>query len=273
MKILVTGSQGFIGKNMIEFLQKKRIDVIGVDIEDTFPELDDVTHMIHLGAITSTTYRDVERILKNNLDYSIKLLDLCNKNGIVFQYASSASVYGNLVKFNEDDPVAPQSPYAWSKYLFDRHVKENLHNYAVTIQGFRYFNVYGPYEDHKGDQASPYTKFTDQAKNTKTITLFRNSDLYLRDFVCVEDVCKAHYQMLDIMESGIYNIGTGKAVSFQTVAEEIAKKYHAEIRYIPMPDALVGQYQTYTCADVSKLKKYIDFDFIEIEEYIKNAQR
>lgn len=271
MKILVTGSEGFIGKNLVQFLKNNNQEVTGIDIDDDFPDLSEFTDLIHLGAITSTTYRDVDKILKNNLDYSIKLLDLCEEHGVNFQYASSASVYGSLTSFSEDGEVSPQSPYAWSKYLFDRYVKENLYNYSITVQGFRYFNVYGPHEEHKRYQASPYTKFSTQAKQFRKIQIFYNSESYLRDFVAVEDVCKVHLQMLNVMESGIYNVGTGKAVSFRQVADAIAEKYNATIECVQMPDNLIGQYQEYTCADISKLKKHIDFEFTDILDYIKNA--
>lgn len=271
MKILVTGSKGFIGQNLVNHLCERH-EVIGIDVDDKIPNINEFNVVMHLGAISSTTYSDVDSILNNNLDFSIKLLDLCETHKVHFQYASSASVYGGLFRFSEDGPVAPQSPYAWSKYLFDRYVTNNLHRYSVTVQGFRYFNVYGPHEEHKRDQASPYTKFIKQAKETGTIKLFENSDRYLRDFVHVKDVCVTHEKMMSVKQSGIFNVGSGKTVSFQDVAECIARKYHAKIQYVPMPDQLKTQYQTYTQADLTKLSSYIDVPFIDIRDFINDQK-
>jgi len=177
-------------------------------------------------------------------------------NNVNLQYASSASVYGLNTDFREDAPVDPRSPYAWSKYLFDRHVTLNKFE-NIVVQGFRYFNVYGPHEDHKGDQASPYHKFTQQAKNTGVIKLFENSENYLRDFVPVETICDVHQKFFNVKESGIWNVGTGRAASFESVAQMIAEQYGARIEYVPMPDHIKAQYQQYTCADITKLNKQI----------------
>lgn len=268
MKILITGSDGFIGKNCINYFKQKGHNVFGIDAGDSIPNLKNFDLAIHLGAISSTTFRDVDRILTQNYDYSVSLLEKCHQSKIPFQYASSASVYGSSQSFDECSPSYPQSPYAWSKYLFDRFVLDNLDNFSVPVQGFRYFNVYGEMEDHKGEQASPYHKFTIQAKKLKTISLFENSDQYKRDFVCVKDICQVHDQMDACPVSGIFNVGTGRAVSFEKIALLIAEKYSADIKYIPMPNDLRNQYQTYTCANINKLKKYIELDFIKIEDYI-----
>jgi len=270
MRVLVTGCLGFIGQNIMNYFVQQGIDAQGIDANDAWPDVNEFTHVIHLGAISSTTYRDVDRILTNNYDYSVKLLELCASQGTHFQYASSASVYGDLDhQFSESGPVSPQSPYAWSKYLFDRYVMNNLHRYHINVQGFRYFNVYGPHEQHKGDQASPYTKFINQAKTTGLIRLFTDSDQYLRDFVCVEDVCATHHDMMSINCSGIFNLGTGRAVSFSQVAVAIAREYSASIVEIPMPLNLRHQYQTYTCADLTKLRQHVDRTFVDILDYIQ----
>ena len=130
-------------------------------------------------------------------------------------------------------------------------------------------NLSGPHEEHKGNQASPITKFTKQAEEEGKITIFTDSENYKRDFVCVSDVCKIHEKMFDIKEKGIYNIGTGKAVSFKQIADLIAKKYNAKIKYIPMPENLKHQYQSYTCANLEKLNTVLKFKFQTIEEYLK----
>lgn len=255
MKILITGYRGFIGQNMVKALKDEH-ELSYYEWGDEPPEIEGLDWVIHLGAISSTTEQNVEKVMKQNHDFSCIMLVACQIHGVNLQYASSASVYGiNTKNFKEEGPLNPTSPYSWSKYLFDRHVKTQKFD-RIKVQGFRYFNVYGPNEDHKGDQASPYHKFEQQAKTTGRIKLFENSDKYYRDFVPVETVINVHKQFFNVQESGIWNVGTGKARSFQDVAEEIAKKYNAKIEYIPMPEKLKGQYQEYTQADITELKKH-----------------
>jgi len=156
MKILVTGYKGFIGQNLSQYLISKGHEVEGWEfMENAVPDPSAYDWVIHLGAISDTTCTDVEQIMANNFENSMRLLQACDTMGTNFQYASSASVYGPTTHFTEDGPLLPQSPYAWSKYLFDRFVKQHINDFNVIVQGFRYFNVYGPYEDHKGNQASP----------------------------------------------------------------------------------------------------------------------
>ena len=266
MKILVTGDKGFIARHLIDKLRIEH-EVHGYDYSENHkPSVDGYDWVIHLGAISSTTERDVDKIMLQNFEFSKWIFKECNTRSVNLQYASSASVYGPYEKFGEDDPKQPQSPYAWSKYLFDRWVWQQEHK--ICVHGMRYFNVYGP-KEHKGNQASPITKFTTQAKEEGTITLFENSDKYLRDFIFVGDVCDIHEQMiLNNIQSGLYNIGTGSTTSFQTVAEIIAKKYNADIKYIPMPEGLQRQYQEYTCADITKLLNIFDIEFKTVKEYI-----
>jgi len=266
MTRLVTGDKGFIARHLIDKLRIEQ-EVHGYDYSENHkPSVDGYDWVIHLGAISSTTERDVDKIMLQNFEFSKWIFKECNTRSVNLQYASSASVYGPYEKFGEDDPKQPQSPYAWSKYLFDRWVWQQEHK--ICVHGMRYFNVYGP-KEHKGNQASPITKFTTQAKEEGTITLFENSDKYLRDFIFVGDVCDIHEQMiLNNIQSGLYNIGTGSTTSFQTVAEIIAKKYNADIKYIPMPEGLQGQYQEYTCADITKLLNIFDIEFKTVKEYI-----
>jgi ADP-L-glycero-D-manno-heptose 6-epimerase len=257
MKILITGYKGFIGKNLVEHLKDHKL--FFYEPGDTLPSVDGLDWVIHLGALTSTTETNVELVLENNYDFSRWLVNECLKHNVNFQYSSSASVYGQNKDFNENSPVNPQSPYAWSKYLFDRYITHTAGNWPIKVQGFRYFNVYGPHEDHKGNQASPYHKFEKQAKDTGVITLFEGSDKFLRDFVPVETVCKIHKHFLGVSETGIWNIGTGKATSFENVARMIADKYNAHIEYIPMPENLKHQYQEFTCADIGLLRKHYNY--------------
>ncbi len=273
MKILVTGHKGFVGQNLATYLASKGHDVEGWEyVPNTIPDPSGYDWVVHLGAITSTTYTDVDQIMEQNFENSVRLAQACDMMGVNFQYASSASVYGPMEHFREDGPLLPQSPYAWSKYLFDRFVNEFKDDFQITVQGFRYFNVYGIGEEHKGDQASPYTKFRQQALTTKKIKVFEGSENYKRDFVCVNDVCRVHEQMFNCDQRGVFNVGTGSAVSFETVARAIAKKYSAEIEYIPVPENLKSQYQKYTCANLEKLNKFVNMTWTSIEDYINGTE-
>lgn len=266
MKILVTGHQGFIGKNMVEMLEKEH-QVAGYEFNnENLPLVKGFDWVIHLGAISSTTETDVNKVIMHNYEFTKWIYNQCNAYGVNFQYASSASVYGNTENFAEDAPPQPSSPYSWSKYLFDRWI-EGMRP-KITVQGFRYFNVYGKYEDHKEDQASPVHKFTKQAQENKEIKIFEGSENFKRDFVCVDDVCDVHKQMLDKEDRGIWNVGTGVAVSFADVANIIAKKHNATVTEIPMPDNLKGQYQKYTCADTKKLSNIIKKEYKTVKEYV-----
>jgi ADP-L-glycero-D-manno-heptose 6-epimerase len=150
--------------------------------------------------------------------------------------------------------VAPNSVYSWSKYFFERYVESTQSRRDILVQGFRYFNVYGPHEDHK-DQPSPFHRFAKEAQETGVIKLFYGSNYFYRDFVPVELITDLHQKFFNVKESGVWNIGTGTVRSFQSVAEEIAAKYSAKIEYIEMPPSLKTQYQIYTCADLTKLKR------------------
>jgi len=273
MRILVTGYKGFIGQNLVNHLIKKGHTVEGYDfIQSVLPDPSDFDTVIHLGAISSTTETDVEKILDQNYEFSMRMLTMCDHKGVNFQYSSSASVYGPGNDFSENAKCLPKSPYAWSKYLFDRFVTlAGPKNFNCLVQGFRYFNVYGDFEEHKGDQASPVSKFSKQAKENKEITLFENSDQYKRDFIWVGDVCDVHEKFLTIDQSGIFNVGTGTTTSFQEVGELVAEKYGAKIKYIPMPTNLKGQYQEYTCADLTQLNKFVNINYKTVKEYLQNG--
>lgn len=253
MKILLTGHKGFIGSNMLTALYEHEVTTF--EWGNSLPDVSGHHWVIHMGANSNTTERNIEKIMHQNVDFSVWLLNQCIKHGVDMQYSSSASVYGlRNEKFTEDAPVDPRNPYAWTKYLFERHVSnlEPKKLNGIRIQGFRYFNVYGQGEGHKEGQASPHHTFTKQAKETGVIKLFENSDKYLRDFVPVETIVETHKKFFDVRESGIWNIGTGEPVSFEHVAQQIAEQYGARIEYIPMPEKLRDNYQSYTCADMTK---------------------
>lgn len=254
MKILVTGHEGFIGSNLFKKLKQLNHDVRGFEWGEEFPGFDfDV--VMHIGAISSTTERDVEKIMRQNYDFSIWLLEGCNTHNVNFQYSSSASVYGFSEEFKEESPVDPKTPYAWSKYMFERYTQSKV--WDISVQGFRYFNVYGPGEEHKGDQASPYHKFLKQVKEKNEITLFTGSGTFYRDFVPVEQVVNTHINFLAIKESGIWNVGTGKPKSFLDIAKEVAYDT-TRLNFVDMPKELKSSYQKYTCADMTKMKETIN---------------
>lgn len=272
MKILLTGSKGFIGQNMLEYLANNTAwQVDTCDSMEEYHGVLDYDWVIHLGAITSTTEKDIDKVLKHNTDFSTMLFDDCKTFGVNLQYASSASVYGQNKEFTENSPLDPITPYAWSKYLFERYV--NLNQGGNTVQGFRYFNVYGHHEDHKENQASPVYTFTKQAKENKKIKLFDRSDEYFRDFICVEDVCRVHVEFINnVTQSGVWNLGTGKAKSFEHIASLADKYYGAKLKYVPMPKDLERSYQSYTCSDNTKLENTIGSqEWITVKEFLKSS--
>lgn len=252
MKILITGYKGFIGQNMVNALKDEH-DLVLFEWGEDLPDFNGLDWCIHLGAISSTTERNVDKVLTQNYDFSRYLLTKCQEHNVNLQYSSSASLYGQSNVFDEAALPQPQSPYAWSKYLFERYVTNAFEKFTIKIQGFRYFNVYGPHEEHKGDQASPFTKFELQAKEFGVIKIFDNSGLCERDFVHVDKVIDIHKKFFMVDESGLWNIGTGVTRTFEDVAHEVATKCNAKIERIPMPPHIRNQYQFFTKADLTRL--------------------
>lgn len=249
-KILITGHRGFIGSHALRHFSRTH-DVTGYDYDpDHFPDTQGFDWVMHFGAISSTNERDVEKVLTQNLDFSIRLFNACRASGTDLQFSSSASIYGATDHFREDGPVDPQSVYAWSKYLFERHVSQTSHDNIV--QCFRYFNVYGTGEDHKS-QPSPHSLFRRQSE----ISVFQSDDgrMARRDFVPVEHIIQTQERFLDIPESGVWNIGTGRPKTFREVADVVQKETGAVIKEKTLPEELSRQYQWYTCADLTKLKE------------------
>jgi ADP-L-glycero-D-manno-heptose 6-epimerase len=256
--IILTGSQGFIGQN---FLKKINEPVIEVEKENAFRFLsgfdkwDEVSLILHQGAISSTTESNIHTLHHNNVAFTLMLFEYAIKYQIPVKFASSASVYGNT-----NGQINPLNYYAITKLQIDYFIRDNLDKFS-SIQSFRYFNVYGEGEDHKGDQASPISKFTKQVKETGKLKLFEGSDKFLRDFICVDDVVDV--VLNNEAPSGIYDLGTSKPISFQEVAELVIKKERGEIELIPFPEHLQGKYQTYTCAD-----NKFDYKFKTVKEYL-----
>lgn len=251
MNILVTGHKGFVGKNMVPFLHEKGHTVFTYEWGDTLPNyFYKLDWVIHLGAISSTAETDATKITDQNILSSIWFIDRCVENGVNIQFASSASVYGDSDSFSEDSKAQPKSLYALSKYIVEKYALAKKEQGARNIiQAFRYFNVYGPHEDYKENQASPFYKFEKESENYDYVTLFEGSDQYKRDFVHVSQVINTHVEFFNVKESGVWNIGTGRTLSF----EDVARVYTTNFKYIPIPDSLKNGYQKYTCADTTKL--------------------
>lgn len=271
MKILLTGSKGFIGQNMLKYLgENTDFDVDTYDWGDTYHGVLGYDWVIHMGALSSTTEKDIDKVLTQNYDFSKKLFDDCKTFGVNLQYSSSASVYGQNLSFFEDSTLDPITPYAWSKYLFERYASNNLG--GSIVHGFRYFNVYGQNESHKGNQSSPVHQFIKQAKETGKVKVFDESDKYCRDFICVDDVCRIHVEFINkVNESGIWNLGTGRPISFEKVAEHVIKHYGGKMKYIMMPNELKRSYQYYTCSENKKLEDTIGKqEWISVKEFIKS---
>jgi ADP-L-glycero-D-manno-heptose 6-epimerase len=264
--IILTGSSGFIGKHFAERLQD---EVVLVDQEDAwrlFTDFDDwnkVDLILHQGAISSTTERDLFRLWHYNVAFSCALLNKALEYQIPIKYASSASVYGNQSALQKVKSYNPLNQYAISKLQVDYAVIDKMDEFSL-VQGFRYFNVYGSGEEDKGNQASPVSKFTKDVRETGELNLFAGSNKFLRDFVCVDDV--VDIVLNNNAGSGIYDLGTGSPVSFQHVADLVIKKEGGKINTIPFPDHLRGKYQTYTCADMKWVGNY---KFKTIEQYLQ----
>lgn len=249
MRILITGYKGFIGSNAMAYFTKLGHECIGYEWGDGEVDVSKVDWVMHFGAISDTTYTNVEQLLLQNYTFTKTLLNECDWYKVPIQIASSASVYGIHNKtFKETDYPAPRNYYSFSKYLVEEYSNTMFNS---LVQVFRYFNVYGDGEDHKGDQASPYHKFTKQAIDGE-IVIFENSDRYKRDFIHVNDILDYHHKFMKINDSGLWNLGSGRAVSFEKVARNIASDYNTSIRYVPMPENLKASYQEYTCANMTK---------------------
>jgi ADP-L-glycero-D-manno-heptose 6-epimerase len=258
MRILVTGHEGFIGRNMLAWLnQEEGWQVDGWEWNPyELPDIVNYNWVIHLGAIADMAYTDVDRIMRQNYEFSQWLFDECNQHGVNLQYASSSSVYGNTKDFSETAPCAPQTPYAWSKYLFDRWVFQQPIN--IYVQGFRYFNVYGKWMHLRGDRANTIHKWRTQARKEGRITVWEGADTIKRDWTWVGDVCRLHIDFIKTVNgSGIWNCGSGLAHSFLDIAEEIAEREDAKIEFVAIPPEEQSRMRVKTCADLTHLKETV----------------
>lgn len=260
MNVLITGFKGFIGKNMMAYLNHMTDwNVEGWDWSPNkkdWPNLINYDWVIHLGAIADMTEQDVEKVMYQNFDFSCWLFKECQKNGVNLQYASSSSVYGNTKNFAEYSACYPQTPYAWSKFLFDRWVFQQSQNNFV--QGFRYFNVYGKWMHLRDKRANIIYKWRQQAKKQGFIEVWENADKIKRDWTWVGDICKLHLDFINTVKgSGIWNVGSGLSHSFLDIAEYIAEQEKVELKFVAIPEDEKTRFRSQTCADLTHLKETI----------------
>ncbi len=315
---IVTGAAGFIGSNLVKGLNARGVhDIIAVDNltrADKFQNLVDceiadyldkheflarlatgawdgeVEAILHQGACSDTMESDGRYMMENNFRYSVALLDHCTEEGIPLLYASSAAVYGGGRVFREDRVCErPLNVYGYSKFLFDQIVRRRLPEASAQIAGFRYFNVYGAREAHKGRMASVALHNFHEYRAKGVVRLFGEHDGYAageqaRDFVSVEDVVKVNMFFLEHPElSGVFNLGTGRSQPFNDVAcaainacrgaagqatlslAEI--KAQKLIEYVEFPADLKGKYQSFTQADIGRLRAAgYDAPFLTVEQ-------
>jgi len=312
MAIVVTGAAGFIGSRLVDGLNRNGVtDIVAVDglqpadkfknlasceIADYLDQAEflnevekfsgSVEAVFHQGANSNTMETDGRLIMENNYRYSVRLLEWCQEEEVPFIYASSAAVYGAGPEFKEERRFEkPLNVYGYSKFLFDQYVRRNSSNAGSQVVGLRYFNVYGPNEQHKGRMASVAYHAFHQFRAEGKVRLFVGSDGYKdgeqrRDFVHVDDVVAVNLWMLEHPAvSGIFNCGTGRAQTFNDVAaavintvqgsrasaEELAEE--SRIQYIPFPPQLQGKYQSYTQADLSRLRGVgLPGEFMPVEQ-------
>jgi ADP-L-glycero-D-manno-heptose 6-epimerase len=288
--IVVTGGAGFIGSNIVAALNAaghenilvvddlsdgtKFVNIADLKISD-YVDMNEflsrikaganvgrVSAIFHQGACSDTTEWDGRLMLDNNYEYSKHLLNYSLARQIPFLYASSASVYGDGTVFNEDPAnEKPLNLYAYSKTLFDRYVRRHLTDARSQVVGLRYFNVYGPREQHKGKMASVAWHFDRQVSESGIARLFEGCDGYgngeqRRDFIYVADIAAVNLWLHDSPGvSGIFNLGTGKSQTFNDVARAVIDFHgRGKIEYIPFPANLQGRYQSFTEADMSALR-------------------
>ncbi len=308
MTIIVTGAAGFIGSNIVKALNERGItDIVAVDnltrgekfanlaeceiahyldkhefirqVREHILPFTNIQAVFHDGACSDTMEHNGLYMMDNNYQYSLDLLDWCQDERIPYLYASSAAVYGKGEVFREERELEqPLNVYGYSKFLFDQVVRRRMaEGLTAQVAGFRYFNVYGPREQHKGRMASVAFHHFNQYREQGYVNLFGAYDGYgegqqSRDFVSVEDVVKVNLFFFDHPEiSGIYNLGTGRSQPFNDLAAATVNACRTAegkeamslqqlvdaqlIRYIPFPDALKGKYQSFTEADITQLRE------------------
>ncbi len=312
---VVTGGAGFIGSNIVWALEQRnhhKVVVIDrmrdgdkwknlakrelfdiVHPDDTFDFLEDnatnIDAIFHMGAISSTTERDVDLIIENNFQLSLDLWKWCTAHQSRFIYASSAATYGDGARGFEDDAsidalagLRPLNPYGWSKHLFDRRVARMIDDgdaHPKQWAGLKFFNVYGPNELHKGSMCSVVNQLHAVVESGGEAQLFKshNPDYsdggQLRDFIYIDDCIDVMMWLLENEDvNGLFNCGTGKARSFRDLATSVfqAMDKEAKIKYVPTPKAIRDKYQYFTQADTIRLRQAgYDRPFTELEDGVR----
>jgi ADP-L-glycero-D-manno-heptose 6-epimerase len=308
--ILITGGAGFIGSNLAFYFQKNHPlakvivldsfrsgeklsngnlksfghfknllgfsgEIISGDINDK-DLLNDLEqnykfdYIFHEAAISDTTALEQDLMIKTNVNAYKDLLELAIKHNANMIYASSAATYGNAPSPQKVGCEAPQNVYGFSKLSMDYLSYEYMKSAKIKIVGLRYFNVYGKNEYFKNTTASMILQFGHQLLAGKNPRLFENSDKILRDFIYIEDIIQANIKAMEPKKSDIYNVGTGKARSFQSIVDILQKELgtNATCEYIPNP--FIGSYQFHTEADIQTTKELLGYNpAYELEDGIK----
>ncbi len=312
--IVITGGAGFIGSNLINhFLKKKINNIVSIDflnqsnnnyfLSENFIKVDPIETfkflnknkkkvkiVIHLGAISSTTTKDPEIILENNIRLSLKLKKWTENNNKRLIYASSAATYGDGSNgfFDKSDSnylskLEPLNLYGWSKQIVDLNFFKCFKK-TKKLVGLKFFNVYGPNEFHKGEMKSIILKIFEKIRSKESIKLFKSHNKkfrdgeQIRDFIYIKDVIKIiDWFISNSKISGLFNVGTGKARSFNDLTEYVFRNfnYPKKIEYIDIPKKIKKQYQYFTEAQITKLREIgykEEFTSLEdgINDYIKN---
>lgn len=298
--ILITGGAGFIGSNLAFYFQnnhpKARVvvvdkfrsgatfsngnlksfghfknllgflgEVISGDIND--PRVMDslernykFDYIFHEAAISDTTVAEQDLMIKTNVNAYKNLLLIALKHNANMIYASSAATYGDSDVF-EVGHEEPNNVYGFSKVMMDNISYEYIKKQKnINIVGLRYFNVYGKGEFFKNKTASTVVQFGHQLLAGNKVKLFEGSDKILRDFIYIEDVIQANIKAMKSEKSGVYNVGTGKARSFQDIADCVQKELGLSLEYEYIPNPFIGQYQFFTQANIDDTKEFLGYE-------------